>query len=63
MGMVNSYMLDRHVSYLERSVCCVCVYTAFQNGQVNTVGLTQWSVQRKSRDKVDVPGHRGQHSF
>lgn len=26
MGMVNSYMLDRHVSYLKRSVCCVCVY-------------------------------------
>lgn len=37
-GMVNSYMLDRHMSYLEGSGCCVC--TASWDGQVNAVGLT-----------------------
>lgn len=26
LGTVNSYTLDRHVSYLERSGCCVCIH-------------------------------------
>lgn len=38
----------------------LCVYMSSQNGQVNTVGLTRWSVQIKARDKGEVPGHSGQ---
>lgn len=37
------------------------MYTASQNGQVNAVGLTLWSVQIKARDKVEVPAYIGQH--
>lgn len=38
----------------------LCVYTSSLNGQVNTVGLTSWSVQIKAMDKGEVPGHIGQ---
>lgn len=37
------------------------VYTALQNGQVNTVGLRRWSVLIKVRNRGEVPGHIGQH--
>lgn len=38
----------------------LCVYTSTQIGQVNTVGLTSWSVQIEEIDKAEVPGHTGQ---
>ncbi len=41
----------------------LCVYTSSQNGQVNTKGLTHWSVQIKAREKKEVPGHIDQHIY
>lgn len=51
--MLNSYVLDRHVSYLERSGCCVCI-CVFAERPGQPAGINKLVSAEKKRLKDDI---------